>query len=53
MSLLVRINAAMSTVFIGAAFIAGYCCWSILEANARREVLDCAARYRAGGGLGG
>ncbi len=39
MSLLVRINAAMSLVFIGAAIIAGYCCWSILEANARREVL--------------
>jgi len=39
MSLLVRINAAMSVVFIGAAFIAGHCCWSILEANARREVL--------------
>ena len=39
MSLLVRINAAMSVVFIGAAFIAGYCCWSILETNARREVL--------------
>ena len=29
----------MSLVFIGAAFIAGYCCWSILETNARREVL--------------
>ncbi len=29
----------MSVVFIGAAFIAGYCCWHILEANARREVL--------------
>ncbi len=29
----------MSLVFIGAAIIAGYCCWSILEANARREVL--------------
>ena len=39
MSLLVRINAAMGVVFIDAAFIAGYCCWSILEANARREVL--------------
>src|ERR1017187_5020862 len=39
MSLLVRINAAMGVVVIGAAFIAGYCCWSILEANARREVL--------------
>jgi len=29
----------MGVVFIGAAFNAAYCCWAILEANARREVL--------------
>ncbi len=39
MSLLIRINMALSLVFVCAAGIAGYACWSILEANARREVL--------------
>jgi hypothetical protein len=37
MSLLVRINLALGVVFICAAPIAGYCCWSTLEANARRN----------------
>jgi HAMP domain-containing protein len=40
MSLLVRINLALGVVFICATLLAGYCCWSILEANARREVLS-------------
>ena len=39
MSLLVRLNVALGIVFLCAAFIAGYACWAILEANARREVL--------------
>jgi HAMP domain-containing protein len=38
-SLLVRINAALGAVFVAAALIAGYACWTILAANARREVL--------------
>jgi HAMP domain-containing protein len=38
-SLLIRINAALGAVFVAAALIAGYACWSILAANARREVL--------------
>ncbi len=40
MSLLVRINAALGIVFLCALTIAGYICWTILEANARREVLS-------------
>jgi protein-histidine pros-kinase len=39
MSLLIRINLALAAVFVAAALIAGYVCRSILEANARREVL--------------
>src|SRR6202050_603799 len=39
MSLLVRINVALGILFLCAALIAGYLCWTILEANARREVL--------------
>jgi protein-histidine pros-kinase len=39
MGLLLRINLALGAVFICAALIAGYACWTILEANARREVL--------------
>jgi len=39
MSLLVRLNVALGIVFLCAAFIAGYACWAILEANGRREVL--------------
>jgi HAMP domain-containing protein len=38
MSLLVRINLALSVVFVAAALIAGYACRTILEANAQREV---------------
>jgi HAMP domain-containing protein len=38
MSLLIRINVALGLVFVAAASIAGYACWTILEANARREV---------------
>ncbi len=40
MSLLVRINLALGVVFVCAGLIAGYSCWSILEDNARREVLS-------------
>ena len=40
MSLLVRINAALGIVFLCALVIAGYTCWTVLEANARREVLS-------------
>ncbi len=39
MSLLLRINAALGAVFLVAAFLAGYICWSMLEDNAQREVL--------------
>jgi protein-histidine pros-kinase len=39
MSLLLRINAALGGVFLFAAFVAGYVCWTMLEANAQREVL--------------
>src|SRR6202161_1546499 len=39
MSLLVRLNVALGLVFLCAVFIAGYSCWTILESNARREVL--------------
>jgi protein-histidine pros-kinase len=39
MSLLVRINLALGAVFLAAASISGYACWTILEANAQREVL--------------
>jgi HAMP domain-containing protein len=39
MSLLFRINAALGGVFVLAALLAGYVCWAMLEANARREVL--------------
>ncbi|MGP8165250.1 MAG: hypothetical protein ACLQAR_06990 [Steroidobacteraceae bacterium] len=35
MSLPIRINMALSLVFVCAAGIAGYACWTILEANAR------------------
>jgi HAMP domain-containing protein len=39
MSLLFRINAALGGVFLFAALVAGYVCWTMLEANAQREVL--------------
>ena len=39
MSLLFRINAALAAVFLLAALITGYMCWTMLEANAQREVL--------------
>jgi HAMP domain-containing protein len=39
MSLLLRINAALGAVFLVAAALAGYICWSMLEDNAQREVL--------------
>lgn len=39
MSLLLRINLALGAVFFSAALIAGFACWTILNANARREVL--------------
>lgn len=39
MSLLLRINAALAAVFLLAASCAGYVCWTMLEANAQREVL--------------
>src|SRR6202451_1793620 len=38
MSLLFRINLALGAVFIAAAFIVGYACRTILDANAQREV---------------
>jgi HAMP domain-containing protein len=54
MSLLIRINAALGAVFLIAALLAGYICWTMLEANAQREVLaeaglmmDSAAAVRA------
>jgi len=40
MSLLARINLALGVVFVCAVTISGYVCWTILEANARREVLS-------------
>lgn len=40
MSLLIRINLALGAVFVAAALIAGYACWTILEANAQREVFS-------------
>ena len=39
MNLLIRINAALGAVFALAALIAGYLCWTLLENNARHEVL--------------
>src|ERR1700723_1533766 len=39
MSLLLRINAALGAVFLIAALLAQYICWTMLEANAQREVL--------------
>jgi HAMP domain-containing protein len=39
MSLLFRINVALGGVFLLAALLAGYVCWTMLEANAQREVL--------------
>jgi protein-histidine pros-kinase len=39
MSLLVRINLALGAVSLVVAALAGYWCWTILEGNARREVL--------------
>jgi HAMP domain-containing protein len=39
MSLLFRINAALGAVFLIAAVLAGYICWTMLEGNAQREVL--------------
>jgi HAMP domain-containing protein len=54
MSLLFRINAALGAVFLIAALVAGYVCWTMLSANAQREVLaeaglmmDSAAAVRA------
>jgi methyl-accepting chemotaxis protein len=43
MSLLFRINFALGAVFVAAALLAGYVCWSILETDAQREVLAEAA----------
>jgi HAMP domain-containing protein len=39
MSLLVKFNAALFGAFALAALVAGYVCWTILENNARSEVL--------------
>jgi protein-histidine pros-kinase len=39
MNLLLRINLALGAVIALGAVAAGFICWSILEANARREVL--------------
>ncbi len=39
MSLLFRINTALGAVFLVAASLAGYVCWSMLSDNAQREVL--------------
>jgi HAMP domain-containing protein len=39
MSLLFRINLVLGAVLICAGLIFGYVCWTILDANARREVL--------------
>jgi HAMP domain-containing protein len=38
MSLLIRINLALGAVFVLGASLAGYACWTILAANAQREV---------------
>jgi HAMP domain-containing protein len=38
MTLLIRINLALAAVFVIGASIAGYACWTILAANAQREV---------------
>jgi HAMP domain-containing protein len=38
MTLLIRINLALGAVFVVGATIAGFACWSILAANAQREV---------------
>jgi HAMP domain-containing protein len=38
MSLLIRINLALGAVFLIGASAAGYACWTILAANAQREV---------------
>ena len=38
--MLVRINVALGALFICAGLIAGYSCWTLLESNARREVLS-------------
>jgi HAMP domain-containing protein len=39
MSLLVRINVALSVVFVLGALITGYACWGVLAANAQRDVI--------------
>jgi HAMP domain-containing protein len=39
MSLLVKFNAALLGAFALAALVAGFVCWTILENNARQEVL--------------
>jgi protein-histidine pros-kinase len=39
MSLWLRINAALIVVFAAAGCAAGYACWEVLEASARRDVL--------------
>ena len=41
--MLVRINLALGALFVCAGLIAGYSCWTLLESNARREVLSDAA----------
>jgi HAMP domain-containing protein len=38
-SLLIKINASLGAVFALAALIAGFVCWTVLENNARHEVL--------------
>jgi HAMP domain-containing protein len=38
-NLLIRVNLALAVVFTLGALTAGMICWSILEANAKREVL--------------
>src|SRR5277367_1091681 len=43
MSLLIRVNLALGAVFVIATMAAGYACWTILESNARHEVLAEAA----------
>lgn len=39
MSLIVRFNAALLAAFALAALLAGYVCWTVLEDNARQDVL--------------
>jgi protein-histidine pros-kinase len=39
MSLLLRINLLLGMALLPAALLAGYACWAILDANARRDVL--------------